>query len=101
MTFGNASDPATTTATAAMGHQNTAPTVGSAAVVQSLESWALNPRVIEVLTRAKAAIEAGAVSEGQMEHQLVAQLKVDQSNLHVRMVLALLPSLNNLSHFLS
>lgn len=80
MTFGNISDPeAPAAASAAMGDRNTAQTTAAgatAAAVQSLESWALNPRVIEVLTRAKAAIEAGAVSEGQMEHQLIAQLKV-------------------------
>ena len=79
MTFGNISDPEAPAAAAVMGDRNTAQTTAAsatAAAVQSLESWALNPRVIELLTRAKAAMEAGAVSEKQIEHQLIAQLKV-------------------------
>ena len=42
----------------------------------SLDSWACNPRVLLLLSRAKELLESGTLSERQLEHQLIAQLKV-------------------------
>ena len=41
-----------------------------------LESWACNPRVLELLGRAREQLESGAMTDKEMEHHLVAQLKV-------------------------
>ncbi len=48
--------------------------------VREFESWALNPRVQELLSNALALIESGSVSEKQLEHHLVSQLKASPSS---------------------
>jgi len=82
MTFGNVSEGQIhPDASEGWGGANAAPDGAHCSPAEnltrsSLESWALNPRVVELLSRAKAALEAGAVNERQLEDQLVAQLKV-------------------------
>ncbi|KAG1678040.1 hypothetical protein FOA52_000836 [Chlamydomonas sp. UWO 241] len=46
---------------------------GSAA--SALEAWASNPRVLQLLGHAKQQLDSGALSERQLEHHLLAQLK--------------------------
>ena len=48
---------------------------GGGEVASGLEAWACNPRVVELLSRARELLETGAMSERQLEHHLVSQLK--------------------------
>ncbi|KDD76940.1 hypothetical protein H632_c60p2 [Helicosporidium sp. ATCC 50920] len=46
--------------------------------------WARNPRVIEMLSQAQAAIREGRVSEAEMEHLLLAQLRDPEHEAHAQ-----------------
>ena len=56
---------------------------GGGEVASGLEAWACNPRVVELLSRARELLETGAMSERQLEHHLVSQLKARGRGLFV------------------
>ena len=82
MTLGNDSSNSSTpssgsggTAAASFAAAASSGGAGGGEAASGLEAWACNPRVVELLSRARELLESGAMSERQLEHHLVSQLK--------------------------